>query len=83
MALLPVHLARCPRLKVLRLEENCLSLQGLPVEILSESEVSTLAIEGNLFQIKDLRQLDGYDKVRLLLYQFISLRIVMQATILL
>lgn len=61
--MLPVELARCPRLKVLRLQENCLSLQGLPVELLSESQVSTLAVEGNLFEMKDLQRLDAYDKV--------------------
>ena len=63
LSVLPVELARCSRLKVLRLQENCLSLEGLPVEVLSSSQVSTLVVEGNLFQMKDLQQLDAYDKV--------------------
>ncbi|KAG2457487.1 LRC57 protein, partial [Polypterus senegalus] len=54
--------ARCPRLKVLRLEENCLELYSLPLAILTDSQVSLLAVEGNLFEIKKLRELDGYDK---------------------
>ncbi|XP_034273647.1 leucine-rich repeat-containing protein 57 [Pantherophis guttatus] len=52
----------CPRLKVLRLEENCLELSVLPQSILGDSQISLLAAEGNLFEIKKLRELDGYDK---------------------
>ncbi|ETE66888.1 Leucine-rich repeat-containing protein 57 [Ophiophagus hannah] len=56
------QISRCPRLKVLRLEENCLELSVLPQSILSDSQISLLAAEGNLFEIKKLRELDGYDK---------------------
>lgn len=35
----------------------------LPQSILSDSQISLLAVEGNLFEIKKLRELDGYDKV--------------------
>ncbi|XP_063804002.1 leucine-rich repeat-containing protein 57 [Pseudophryne corroboree] len=57
-----VQVSQCPRLKVLRLEENCLELSTLPPSILSDSQISLLAVEGNLFEIKNLRDLDGYDK---------------------
>ncbi|MEQ2211978.1 hypothetical protein XENOCAPTIV_022235, partial [Xenoophorus captivus] len=33
------EVSRCPRLKVLRLEENCLELSSIPQSILSESQV--------------------------------------------
>lgn len=58
-----VQISHCPRLKVLRLEENCLELGMLPQSILSDSQISLLAVEGNLFEIKKLRELEGYDKV--------------------
>ncbi|XP_076833719.1 leucine-rich repeat-containing protein 57 [Brachyhypopomus gauderio] len=56
------ELSRCPRLKVLRLEENCLELSSIPTSILTESQVALLSVEGNLFEVKMLRDLDGYDK---------------------
>uniref|UniRef100_H0V1C8 Leucine-rich repeat-containing protein 57 n=1 Tax=Cavia porcellus TaxID=10141 RepID=H0V1C8_CAVPO len=58
-----VKISSCPRLKVLRLEENCLELSMLPQSILSDSQICLLAVEGNLFEIKKLRELEGYDKV--------------------
>uniref|UniRef100_A0A3P8VWL8 Leucine-rich repeat-containing protein 57 n=1 Tax=Cynoglossus semilaevis TaxID=244447 RepID=A0A3P8VWL8_CYNSE len=51
-----------PRLKVLRLEENCLELSSIPVSILADSQVSLFSVEGNLFEVKNLRDLQGYDK---------------------
>ncbi|XP_029982806.1 leucine-rich repeat-containing protein 57-like isoform X1 [Sphaeramia orbicularis] len=63
---LSVGVSRCPRLKVLRLEENCLELASVPVSILADSQVSLFSVEGNLFEVKKLRDLEGYDKVRML-----------------
>ncbi|EHB10346.1 Leucine-rich repeat-containing protein 57 [Heterocephalus glaber] len=57
-----VKISCCPHLKVLRLEENCLELSMLPQSILSDSQICLLAVEGNLFEIKKLRELEGYDK---------------------
>ncbi|MEE6492574.1 hypothetical protein FKM82_016606 [Ascaphus truei] len=57
-----VQISHCPRLKVLRLEENCLELGMLPQSILGDSQISLLAVEGNLFEIKMLRDMEGYDK---------------------
>uniref|UniRef100_A0A673B2M3 Disease resistance R13L4/SHOC-2-like LRR domain-containing protein n=1 Tax=Sphaeramia orbicularis TaxID=375764 RepID=A0A673B2M3_9TELE len=59
---LSVGVSRCPRLKVLRLEENCLELASVPVSILADSQVSLFSVEGNLFEVKKLRDLEGYDK---------------------
>lgn len=58
-------MAACPRLKVLRLEENCLELTSIPPAILRDSQVSLFSVEGNLFEVKKLRDLEGYEKVRL------------------
>ena len=55
------HLAHCQRLKTLRLEENCLQIDSVPKELLTDSFVSMLAIEGNLFDMKSFHSLDGYD----------------------
>ncbi|XP_066944408.1 leucine-rich repeat-containing protein 57-like [Macrobrachium rosenbergii] len=55
-------IASCPRLKTLRLEENCLSLAGIPTELLTDSQVSLMCLEGNLFQMKELEEVDGYGK---------------------
>lgn len=56
-------MAACPRLKVLRLEENCLELTSIPPAILRDSQVSLFSVEGNLFEVKKLRDLEGYEKV--------------------
>ncbi|KAB0395435.1 hypothetical protein E2I00_005238, partial [Balaenoptera physalus] len=61
IAQISVKISCCPRLKVLRLEENCLELSMLPQSILSDSQICLLAVEGNLFEIKKLRELEGYD----------------------
>jgi len=53
-------LAQCPRLKTLRLEENCIALQSISPIILKESSISLLSVDGNLFDTKDLMHADGY-----------------------
>lgn len=55
-------LAQCPRLKTLRLEENCLNLDSIPKELLVDSPVSTMNLNGNLFSEKQFADCDGYDK---------------------
>lgn len=62
ISVLSGDVSRCPRLKVLRVEENCLELASIPLSILSESQVSLFSVEGNLFEVKKLRDLEGYDK---------------------
>lgn len=56
------EVSQCPRLKVFRLEENCLELSSIPSSILTQSQVSLFSVEGNLFEVKMLRDLEGYDK---------------------
>lgn len=55
-------LAECPRLKNLRLEENCLQLNSIPIIILKDSKVSNIAVDGNLFESKQIADLEGYEK---------------------
>lgn len=59
---LSAEVSQCPRLKVLRLEENCLDLSSIPLSILSQSQVSLFSVEGNLFEVKKLQDLEGYNK---------------------
>ncbi|XP_052001760.1 leucine-rich repeat-containing protein 57 [Xyrauchen texanus] len=56
------EVSNTPRLKVLRLEENCLELTSIPITILKDSQLSLLSVEGNLFEVKNLRDLEGYDQ---------------------
>lgn len=56
------EVAKCPRLKVLRLEENCLELSAFSPAILRDSNISLLALDGNLFDTKQFRDLEGYDQ---------------------
>lgn len=60
---LPASLSLCPRLKVLRVEENLLELASITSDFLRNSQVSVLAVDGNLFQVKELTDKDGYDQV--------------------
>jgi len=61
VSLIAPEVSQCPRLRTLRLEENCLNLDSIPTSLLAESKVSLLAVEGNLFDVKKLNQLQGYD----------------------
>jgi len=59
---LATEISKCPRLKTLRMEENCLALDSIPKALLAESGVSLLALEGNLFDVKKLDEVEGFDK---------------------
>lgn len=52
----------CKKLKVIRLEENCLEIKAIPKSLLTESSVSLININGNLFKEKDFQDVPGYDK---------------------
>ncbi|XP_012282226.1 leucine-rich repeat-containing protein 57 [Orussus abietinus] len=56
------QLADCPKLKTLRLEENCLQINAIPVKILKDSKISVLILEGNLFEMKQFVELEGYEQ---------------------
>lgn len=60
---LPDSLARCKRLKVLRVEENCIPLEGVSLAVLRNSIISLLCLEGNVVLSRELKQLPEYDKV--------------------
>jgi Leucine-rich repeat (LRR) protein len=55
------EIAKCPRLKVLRLENNILELNKIPRTLLVDSKVALLTLDGNLFTQKQLQNYDGYD----------------------
>jgi Leucine-rich repeat (LRR) protein len=61
-------LAKCPRLKVVRLEQNLLELRAIPAKLLAESNVSLLNFEGNLFTQKQFEQAEGFEKVIRILF---------------
>ncbi|KAG7160059.1 leucine-rich repeat-containing protein 57-like [Homarus americanus] len=54
--------ASCPRLKTLRLEENCLAISSIPQELLVDSQVSLVCVDGNLFKMKEFEEIEGYSK---------------------
>lgn len=58
---IPPEIAKAPKLKILKLDENCLTLKSIPKVLLSESKVSSLFVAGNQFDMKDLEHVDGYD----------------------
>jgi len=62
VSLIAPEVSQCARLRTLRLEENCLTLDSIPTSLLAESKVSLLAVEGNLFDVKKLNQVQGYDE---------------------
>lgn len=55
------EIAKAPKLKMLKLENNCLSLSAVPKSLLKDSKVSSLLVVGNHFDIKDFEHLDGYE----------------------
>ncbi|KAH3859357.1 leucine-rich repeat-containing protein 57-like [Dreissena polymorpha] len=62
MSSLPDCIADWPRLKVLRLEENCLEIRALTPRIMKQSKIALLAVEGNVFDMKLFNNLEGYDE---------------------
>jgi len=61
ISFLDKSIAKCSRLKVLRLEENCLDIDSFPSCVLADSNISTLTLDGNLFTMKQFADLPGYD----------------------
>lgn len=56
-------IAKCPRLKVIRVEQNLLEIKSIPVSLLQNSQVSLINFDGNLFNQKQFEQIEGYEKV--------------------
>lgn len=55
-------LHQAPRLKILRLEENCLSLDAIKPSLLRDSKMHTINLDGNLFESKQLASVEGYNE---------------------
>lgn len=55
------EVSKCSKLKVLRLEENCLALEAFTPHILKFSKFSTLTVNGNIFDDRKFRNLEGYE----------------------
>ncbi|XP_048006190.1 leucine-rich repeat-containing protein 57-like [Leguminivora glycinivorella] len=55
-------LHQAPRLKILRLEENCLSLDAIRPSLLRDSKIHTINLDGNLFESKQLASMEGYNE---------------------
>ncbi|KOB68881.1 Leucine-rich repeat-containing protein 57 [Operophtera brumata] len=53
---------KAPRLKILRLEENCLTLDAIRPSLLRDSKLHTLNLDGNLFESKQLVSVEGYNE---------------------
>ncbi|XP_026484422.1 leucine-rich repeat-containing protein 57-like [Vanessa tameamea] len=62
ISVLSEDLYQAPRLKILRLEENCLSLDMITPSLLRDSKIHTINIDGNLFEPKQLASLEGYNE---------------------
>ncbi|XP_053696002.1 leucine-rich repeat-containing protein 57 [Sabethes cyaneus] len=54
-------ISRCPKLKTLRIEENCLQANEAMSHILSDSKICNISVDGNLFSSKDFAALAGYE----------------------
>ncbi|ETN71026.1 leucine Rich repeat-containing domain protein [Necator americanus] len=55
-------LAKCPHLKILRLEENCLAKTEFTPNLLIHSTVSIINYSGNIFQDREFQSLPGYEE---------------------
>lgn len=62
LSMISDSIADCPRLKVLRLDQNCLSVNSFPRRLFPDSQVTILTIDGNKFDPDDLKALPDYDK---------------------
>lgn len=55
------NLSKCKRLKVFRVNDNCLQKNQFSKEILEDSNINLITFEENLFQKKDFQNLPGYE----------------------
>lgn len=68
IAVIPESVAKCSRLKVLRLDENCIELMGVPPAVLRDSKISLLCLEGNPVMMRELQQIPEYEQVDIYIY---------------
>lgn len=62
ISIISPEIAKAPKLKILKMEYNQLKLQDIPKALLTDSKISSLFLTGNLFNIKDIEHVDGYEK---------------------
>ncbi|CAH8595984.1 unnamed protein product [Dicrocoelium dendriticum] len=55
-------IAKCPRLRVLRLDNNQIPLNAFPVELFTDSQVSLICVSGNRFEMREFYALPGYQQ---------------------
>uniref|UniRef100_A0A914M893 Uncharacterized protein n=1 Tax=Meloidogyne incognita TaxID=6306 RepID=A0A914M893_MELIC len=55
------NLEKCERLKTLRVDENCLAKECFTNELLTNSQISLISFDGNLFQEREFQSLPGYE----------------------
>ncbi|CAK5044871.1 unnamed protein product [Meloidogyne enterolobii] len=55
------NLEKCERLKTLRVDENCLVKECFTNELLTNSQISLISFDGNLFQEREFQSLPGYE----------------------
>ncbi|CAD5211678.1 unnamed protein product [Bursaphelenchus okinawaensis] len=56
------NLAKCQKLRILRVEENCLNKTAFTVAILKESSLSLICYSGNLLNDTEFQHLNGYEE---------------------
>uniref|UniRef100_A0AC35TX22 Leucine-rich repeat-containing protein 57 n=1 Tax=Rhabditophanes sp. KR3021 TaxID=114890 RepID=A0AC35TX22_9BILA len=56
------NIANCKRLKVLRLNHNCLTVEVFTKQLMENSPVCKIYFEGNYFEEKQFQQLPGYNQ---------------------
>jgi len=61
IAVIPAALAQAGRLKVLRVEENCIDRTGVPTEFLRDSPCSLFVYDGNPVMTRQLQGIEGFD----------------------
>ena len=58
---IPLELCQCPKLKVLVLDHNQLPLSEIRPQLFTNSKIINIQLSGNLFEIRSLRNVEGYD----------------------
>ena len=59
IATIPAELKGAAKLRVLRLDENTVGANGIPGELLQESSISLISLEGNPVQQRQLQSIEG------------------------
>lgn len=55
-------LANCPKMKILRVDNNQLTIDAITKPILADSKICLLSYENNLITLKQLQDRDGYEQ---------------------